>query len=151
MPRPEGCTNFKLRRLARAVARRYDEDLRELGMTGEQYSLLSAVLRLAPVRPGELARALSLDASTLSRNLRPLLQGGWLALGPGPDGRSRLIEATPQAAELREQAKACWRISQERLNAVLGVERVAALHALLDECSALIEGEATPEKTRARR
>jgi DNA-binding MarR family transcriptional regulator len=143
--RPEGCTNFKLKRLSRAVARRYDEDLRELGMSGEQYSLLSAALRLAPVRPGVLARHLSLDPSTLTRTLRPLVEGGWLTFGPGLDARSRLIEATPLAAELRENAKACWRVSQQRLNALLGAERVAALHALLDECSALLEAEPNEE------
>ncbi len=147
--RAEGCTNFKLRRLSRAVARRYDKDLRELGISGEQYSLLSAVLLLAPVQPGVLARHLSLDPSTLTRTLRPLVDGGWLAVGPGPDGRSRLIEATPMAAELRKSAQACWRVSQQRLNEVLGPERVAALHALLDECSARLEAEGTPESSHA--
>lgn len=139
----EGCTHLKLRRLVRAVARWYDEDLRELGLKGTQYTLLSYVLRLGPVRPGELARAMGMDASTLTRNLRPLLEAGWVELGPGEDARSRSVVVTPAGRVLRERAKARWKQSQQRVNAALGVRRVAALHALLDECFGLV-GRAQP-------
>jgi DNA-binding MarR family transcriptional regulator len=137
-PAPRGCTNLKLRRLSRAVSRWYDEDVRSLGLKGSQYSLLSHVVKLAPVQPGALARAMGLDASTLTRNLRPLLDAGWVALQPGPDARSRLVVATPAGALLREQAQRRWRASQERINQTLGPARVVALHALMDECTALL-------------
>lgn len=135
---PRGCSNLKLRRLARAVSRWYDEDLRGLGLKGSQYALLSHVIKLAPVQPGALARAMGLDASTLTRNLRPMLDAGWLALQPGADGRSRLVVATPAGVALRAQAQRRWRVSQERVNSVLGPQRVLALHTLLDECTALM-------------
>lgn len=145
---PRGCTNLKLRRLGRAVSRWYDDDMRILGLKGSQYSLLSHVLKLAPVQPGALARAMGLDASTLTRNLRPLLDAGWVAVQPGPDARSRLVVATPEGAALREQAQRRWRASQERINLTLGQARVVALHALLDECTALLlqAEEATPDE-----
>lgn len=137
-PAPRGCTNLKLRRLSRAVSRWYDEDVRSLGLKGSQYSLLSHVVKLAPVQPGALARAMGLDASTLTRNLRPLLDAGWVAMQPGPDARSRLVVATPEGALLREQAQRRWRASQERINQALGPARVVVLHALMDECTALL-------------
>jgi DNA-binding MarR family transcriptional regulator len=137
-PAPRGCTNLKLRRLSRAVSRWYDEDVRSLGLKGSQYALLSHVVKLGPLQPGALARALGLDASTLTRNLRPLMDAGWVVLNAGPDARSRLVVATPAGAALREQAQRRWRISQERVNQALGPARVVALHALLDECTALL-------------
>lgn len=137
-PAPRGCTNLKLRRLSRAVSRWYDEDVRSLGLKGSQYALLSHVVKLGPVQPGALARAMGLDASTLTRNLRPLLEAGWVAVAPGPDARSRLVAATPAGAALRDQAQRRWRASQERINHALGPARVVALHALLDECTALL-------------
>lgn len=137
-PAPRGCTNLKLRRLGRAVSRWYDDDVRSLGLKGSQYSLLSFVVKLGPIQPGALARAMGLDASTLTRNLRPLQQAGWVALQPGPDARSRLVVATPAGAALREQAQRRWRASQERINHTLGPARVVALHALMDECTALL-------------
>jgi DNA-binding MarR family transcriptional regulator len=137
-PSPRGCTNLKLRRLSRAVSRWYDEDVRSLGLKGSQYALLSHVVKLGPLQPGTLARALGLDASTLTRNLRPLIEAGWVELNPGPDARSRLVVATPAGTALREQAQRRWRQSQERINQALGPARVVALHALLDECTALL-------------
>ena len=141
---PRGCTNLKLRRLSRAVSRWYDEDVRSLGLKGSQYSLLSHVVKLAPVQPGALAQAMGLDASTLTRNLRPLLAAGWVAMQPGPDARSRLVVATPAGAALREQAQRRWRASQERINHTLGPARVVALHALLDDCTALLMAADSP-------
>ena len=142
-PVPRGCTNLKLRRLSRAVSRWYDEDVRSLGLKGSQYALLSHVVKLGPLQPGALARALGLDASTLTRNLRPLIVAGWVELNAGPDARSRLVVATPAGTVLREQAQRRWRQSQERINQALGPARVVALHALLDECTALL-AEADP-------
>jgi DNA-binding MarR family transcriptional regulator len=137
--RPQGCTNLKLRRLTRAVSRLYDADMRGLGLNGTQYSLLSHVVKLAPIQPGALARAMGMDPSTLTRNLRPLVQAGWVRLDEGPDARSRLVLATGEGAALRAQAQSRWRASQQSLNRLLGDTRVMALHTLLDDCMNLIE------------
>lgn len=139
---PEGCTHLKLRRLLRSVARWYDEDLRDLGLKGTQYSLLSFVLKMSPVRPGELAAALGMDASTLTRNLRPLVAAGWVEQQAGDDARSRHVVVTPAGRALRERAKARWKHTQQRVNVALGASRAVALHALLDDCYDRIESAA---------
>ena len=66
---PRGCTNFKLRQLLRGVSRLYDAELARAGLKGTQFSLLSHLVGLGPVAPGELARHMGLDASTLTRNV----------------------------------------------------------------------------------
>ncbi|MCA3178946.1 MAG: MarR family winged helix-turn-helix transcriptional regulator [Burkholderiaceae bacterium] len=130
---PRGCTNFKLRRLLRVVARRYDAHFARAGLKGTQFSLLSAIVATEPVRPAELARAMGLDASTLTRNLQVLVEQGWVVQGPGDDARSRRIEATAAGRTKQAVARRHWEQAQLELNAVLGVERVAALHALVDD------------------
>jgi DNA-binding MarR family transcriptional regulator len=147
MSTPKGCTNLKLRRLSRTVARGYDADMRPLGLTGAQYALLSHVVRLGPVAPGALAAALGLDPSTLTRNLQALQAAGWVAQAPGPDARSHRLVATEAGQALRTRAQQRWRASQERINAVLGPDRVVALHALLDECAALLDAAASDQAT----
>lgn len=132
-PRPQGCTNLKLRQLMRRVAQRYDAEVGQVGLKGTQYSLLSYVVRLGPVRPVDLAAAMNVDASTLSRNLRPLIAAGWVTLEAGEDARSRLVQATEAGREKRAEAQRRWRVAQESLNAALGPQRVIALHALIDE------------------
>ena len=73
----------------RRVAQHYDAEVGETGLKGTQYALLSCVIKLGPVRPGDLARALKVDASILSRTSslwRLLAAGCWLAgagLGQG--------------------------------------------------------------------
>ena len=75
-----------------------------------------------------------LDASTLTRNLQPLLAQGWLQLGPGEDARSRLVEATAEGRAKRAEGQRAWKQAQLALNARLGAQRVAALHGLIDDC-----------------
>lgn len=131
--KPQGCTNLKLRQLMRRVAQHYDAEVGKTGLKGTQYSLLSYVVKLGPLRPGDLARAMKVDASTLTRNLKPLVAAGWLELAPGSDGRSRLVSVTDAGREKRTEAQRRWRVAQEGINQLLGVERVLALHALIDE------------------
>ena len=130
--KPQGCTNFKLRQLVRRVSQLYDAEVGKAGLKTTQYSLLSHVLRLGPVRPGELASAMTMDASTLTRNLKPMIAAGWLALAAGDDGRSRSVSITPAGREKRAEAQRHWKAAQERLNQLLGVDTVRMLHTLVD-------------------
>ena len=131
--RPQGCTNLKLRQLARRVTQHYDLELAKAGLKTTQYSLLSHVQKLGPVRPGSLAQAMTLDASTLTRNLKPLLDAGWVELAAGADARSRSVTLTEAGRAKRAEGQRHWRAAQEGINSLLGVRRVAALHMLLDE------------------
>lgn len=131
---PRGCTNLKLRQLSRAVTRHYDTYVAPTGLKNTQYSLLSHVVLLGPIRPTELAQQMRLDASTLTRNLQPLIAQGWVELGPGDDARSRLVSATETGRALRTEGQKAWKQAQLALNERLGAERVVALHALIDEC-----------------
>ena len=137
--KPQGCTNFRLRHLMRQVARHYDAEVAKSGLKTTQYSLLSHVLHLGPLRPVDLAQAMGIEASTLTRNLKPMIAAGWLLQGEGPDARSRLIEITDEGREKRAEAQRHWRAAQEQLNEVLGIERVLALHALIDESIELLQ------------
>ena len=131
--KPQGCTNLKLRQLMRRVAQHYDAEVGKTGLKGTQYSLLSYVAKLGPIRPGDLAREMKVDASTLTRNLKPLVAAGWLLLQAGADGRSRLVTITHEGREKRQEAQRRWRVAQEAINQTLGEANVVALHALIDD------------------
>ena len=134
LPPPKGCTNFKLRSLMRRVAQHYDAELAACGLKTTQYTLLSCVYKLGPVQPSQLARTMSLEASTLTRNLRPLIEAGWLRLEPGQDARTRRVVLTETGVQKRMEAQRCWRSAQNSLNQRLGPDTVSALHQLLDAC-----------------
>jgi DNA-binding MarR family transcriptional regulator len=132
--RPRGCTNLKLRQLARRVTQRYDVELAKAGLKTTQYSLLAHVLKLGPVRPSDLAQAMTLDASTLTRNLKPLVAAGWVELAAGSDGRSRSVTITEAGRDKHAEGQRRWRVAQKSVNELLGLRRAVALHALIDEC-----------------
>ena len=135
---PPGCTNLKVRQLTRRVSQHYDRSVGAAGLKTTQDSLLSYVTRLGPARPGDIAGAMEMDASTLTRNLQPMIANGWIEVGPGPDGRSRRVVATAAGKAKHAEAQREWKRAQLALNARLGEERVVALHALLDDCLAKI-------------
>jgi DNA-binding MarR family transcriptional regulator len=75
---------------------------------------------------------MTLDASTLTRNLKPLIAAGWLELAPGDDGRSRSVSITPAGRDKRAEAQRHWKAAQDELNRLLGMDTVRSLHALVD-------------------
>jgi DNA-binding MarR family transcriptional regulator len=139
---PQGCSNAKLRQLTRRVSQHYDREMAKIGLKTTQYSLLTQVLQRGPIRPGDLAQAMALEASTLTRNLKPLVAAGWLSVGEGTDARSHLVTITAAGREKRTEAQRRWKTAQQSLNDLLGIERVVALHELIDgslECFAALE------------
>lgn len=138
---PAGCTNLKLRQLTRQVSRLYDARVAAIGLKTTQYSLLSHIAVLGPSTLRTLADRMKLDASTLTRNLKPLVAQGWVNIEPGGDARSRTARLTHEGMVKRVEARRAWKQAQLDLSARLGVERVARLHELLDECISLLDLE----------
>ena len=136
--KPQSCTNLKLRQITRRVTQHYDAELLKTGLKTTQYSLLSHVVKLGPIRAVDLAVAMRMSTSTLSRNLQPLIANGWIEVNSGQDARSRLISVTDTGRSKRSEAQRKWRIAQEGINARLGMERVLALHDLIDESLELL-------------
>lgn len=138
---PQGCTNLLARQLMRQVTQHYDAQMAACGLKTTQYSLLSTVLRLGPVRPSDLASALKMDPSTLTRNLKPLVAAGWVEMAQGADARSRAVSLTSDGRAKRTEAQRHWNAAQQSLNQTLGVPRVLALHALIGEALALLAAD----------
>ena len=129
-----GCSAKKLRQLSRRVSQHFDLIVANAGLKTTQYSLLSQILELGPIRPGDLASVMELDSSTLTRNLQSLVAQGWVTVGPGEDGRSRLVRITSIGREKRAQSQREWKLAQLAFNERVGEELVGRLHAIIDEC-----------------
>jgi DNA-binding MarR family transcriptional regulator len=64
---------------------------------------------------------------------------GWLTIGKGKDARSRLVVATPEGQQKRTRGQRAWKEAQLALNDLLGLERVLALHELLESSIATLD------------
>jgi DNA-binding MarR family transcriptional regulator len=126
------CTAYKTRQLARRVTAHFEKSIASLELKGTQFSLLGFVVRDGPLKPADLARNMELSASTLSRNLQPLIQRGLIAMNPGPDARTRSLTATPQGKAVFETAGVLWMQAQASLSASVGATQLANAHLIID-------------------
>jgi DNA-binding MarR family transcriptional regulator len=137
-----GCTCFKLRKLTRTMSRLYDQHLAAAGLKTTQYSVLANAAREAlPV--AALAERLGTERTTLTRNLKPLQDAGWVELLPGADSRQRIVTITDAGRAKLAAAYHHWRAAQTEFEHLMGVDAVRELHGRLDatlaQVSPLIE------------
>jgi DNA-binding MarR family transcriptional regulator len=129
--KPLGCTCFKLRKLTRTMSRLYDQHMATVGLKTTQYSVLTNVAREAlPV--AELADRLGTERTTLTRNLKPLIEAQWITLEPGADSRQRIVTITKAGRAKVKEAYVAWRAAQTALEDLLGTAAVRTLHTQLD-------------------
>jgi DNA-binding MarR family transcriptional regulator len=120
-----------MRRVARAMSRLYDQHLAPTGLKTTQYSVLANAARAAlPV--AELADRLGTERTTLTRNLKPLCQAGWIVLVPGQDSRQRIVTITDAGRAKLQEAWPAWRAAQDAFERQLGTATVRTLHTQLD-------------------
>jgi DNA-binding MarR family transcriptional regulator len=122
------CLCLHLQRAARAVARRFDEALRPVGISNGQYSLLISLNRPEPPRITDLAPFLAMDRTTLTANLKPLERRGLVEVMPDiKDRRSRRLRLTEAGRDLLVLAVPIWRATHDAVDAELPDTDVAAL------------------------
>lgn len=127
-----GCTCFQVRRLARRITQFYDRSLAPCGLRVTQFTLLTRVLR-RPMAMRAMADALDMDRTTLTRNLKPLLDAHLVELeATDEDARIRMVRLTAAGRTRHAEALRLWRRAQDDLNASWGAPRVASLHRLFD-------------------
>jgi DNA-binding MarR family transcriptional regulator len=133
------CLCNALRQASRAVSRLYDEELRGVGLRTTQYSLLRCLRRAGEVRQRDLGGLTSLDETTLTRNLRPLIDAGWVAIGTGEDRREKLVRLTEAGVAKLRQARPVWERAQERLRSRLPDGAWSSLLAALPDLARLAD------------
>jgi DNA-binding MarR family transcriptional regulator len=107
------CLCLHVQRAARALARRYDEALRPVGLTNGQFSLLMALNRPEPPTIGDVAALLAMDRTTLTAALKPLQRRGLVSVVPDEaDRRSRRLKLSPSGRRLLAEALPLWKKAQ---------------------------------------
>jgi DNA-binding MarR family transcriptional regulator len=127
----------------------YDRELAPTGLRLTQYSLLATLRReggKTGVAISDLAAAMDMDRTTLTRNLRPLLDQGLVALGAdAADARVRRAAITDKGLAAFDAANPHWRVAQNFVTRTLGESDVAALHDWLDRVTPAFRVEPTEE------
>ncbi|GMB81183.1 MarR family transcriptional regulator [Shinella zoogloeoides] len=124
------CLCLHAQRAARALARRFDDALRPLGLTNGQFSLLMALNRPEPPPMGPVAAVLAMDRTTLTAALKPLERRGLVTVEADPrDRRGRLLRLTQDGRHLLTRAFPIWKETHEKVDAQLSAVDMQALRA----------------------
>ena len=116
----DACLCLHLQRASRALARRFDDAFRPLGLTSGQYSMMMALNRPAPPRIGQVASVLAMDRTTLTAALKPLQRRGLVSVMVDPDDRrSRRLRLTAAGRALLARAVPVWRATHAEIDRLL--------------------------------
>ena len=115
------CLCLQVQRAARALARRFDELLRPVGLTNGQFSLMMSLNRPEPPGIASVAALLAMDRTTLTAALKPLERRGLVTVAKDPlDRRSRRLSLTPEGRAVLASAFPIWERGHRDVEGGLG-------------------------------
>jgi DNA-binding MarR family transcriptional regulator len=143
-PVETACICTTLRMASRSTSRLYDKVLSGAGLRASSFAILAVLAREEPLPIGELAARLTMDRTTCTRELAPLVSSGLVEITVGSDRRRRLVQLTSLGKRKRLEARSRWERVQQMLAAEFGDEDVhdllARLRRLLASSEQLVSG-----------
>ena len=122
------CYCATLRQATRALTTLYDKHLSAAGVKATQFSIMQALEYMGQARNRDLEGALTIDQTTLTRNLALLARDGLIRVVARPSGREKAWGLTPAGAELMAKAKPLWDMAQSEIRSRMGAQQTRALH-----------------------
>jgi DNA-binding MarR family transcriptional regulator len=114
------CVATRLRKLNRIVTNIYNAEFAAVGLTASQFNILTALAHFRSTSAVTVGKVLSLEKSSLSRNLKLMRRHGWI----DNEGDSRMAEIRISAQGENVYAKAIpgWERAQRKCRKLLGAE-----------------------------
>jgi DNA-binding MarR family transcriptional regulator len=125
------CLCLASRRAARSITRTFDRELRPYRLRVTQFTVLVMLTLRGAMTIGELAEALGVERTTLTRNLALIQAASRVKIQPGEkDARSRVVTATAEGRTVVARAFGAWRKAQDITAVAIGSDGASALRAL---------------------
>ena len=111
----------------------YDQRLKPSGVLTTQFSLLRYIAANRAVRTSDLANALLIDNSTLTRTLATLQSSDWIAPDAAEDRRERRWVITREGERRLARAIPLWEKAQAELDRKIGANDMRRLSKVVSE------------------
>lgn len=105
------------------ITKHYDEALQPLELKPTQFTILAVLSSVDAITVTDLADAMILDRTTLTRNLRPLEKKGMIKTGAGEDRRTRMISLSKKGLNKLKKAIPLWKQAQKEVTEYMGGNR----------------------------
>ncbi|MBF0417167.1 MAG: MarR family transcriptional regulator [Magnetococcales bacterium] len=116
----DACLCLHAQRAARALARCFDEVFRPLGLTNGQFSLMMSLNRPSPPIMGQVAELLSMNRTTLTAALKPLIKRGLVIVQiDSEDRRKQRLALSSAGMSLLVEAYPVWVKTHGEIEALL--------------------------------
>lgn len=134
----ETCVAGRVRQISRVVSARYDDALRDHGVTANQLTILCLFAVLGPSRSVDIEPYLASEQSTLSRNLARMIDKSWVRKTGDADGRAHRLALTPKGKRVIEAVHGDWQDAQDWARKLLGNPGIESLHRVAKSLNPLI-------------
>ncbi len=134
------CTCANLRKASRSITQAYDTALQPTGLKATQFTLLGTLAIQGDAPLTQLADALVMDRTTLTRNLKPMIRDNLVRIDSEDDRRVRKVVLTDTGRAALEAARPHWEQAQSRIHKALGQDRWAGLLADLTATTEIARG-----------
>ncbi len=114
------CACYNTRKAARLLAQAYDRALEPSGLKNTQFSALATIFGADDgLTITEMAVRMSVDRTTLTRNLNVLVRNGLVRIDAGADARSKLVALTTTGRKALAVAIPLWEEVQSSITGSL--------------------------------
>lgn len=131
-PNPFDCACFNTRKTARVLGQVYDRALEPSGLKNTQFTALAVADARGGISITELSKAMEIERTTLTRNLKVLERDGLVKVAPGADARSKTVVLTGKGKRRLGAALPLWQQAHERMLRKFGANRWKSLQKELD-------------------
>lgn len=118
------CACRNLRMTSRVITQYFDKAFQPVGLRATQFALLADISSRESCTVGELADALLMDQTTVTRNVEILRKSGFIEVRSGDDdSRKRCITITEFGTTKLIAALPSWEKAQQHIEENIGSER----------------------------
>jgi len=109
-----------LRKLHRLINAVYMDLYKPYGLRGSMVSILFIIGKRKGINQKDIADALILDQSTMSRDLKKLVNKGWVTVNKGVDPRKSELALSKEGCILLEEISPLWHELHTKVEGILG-------------------------------
>lgn len=113
------CYCGSIRQASRVVTQIYDKALKPSGVKITQFGILRLLSYFPGLTTGEMAEALVMDSTTLTRTLKIIHDSRWIESTPGEDRRERHWSLTEEGKARLQEAEPLWKSAQKEFAAMM--------------------------------
>lgn len=139
---------MKLRSAYLTFHRKTNAEFARVGLTADQFVLLTALVKNDGATQVELVRCIASDPNTMSGMLVRLERQGFVIRQRNDaDGRSWCVSLTPEGLALQKRAWAGTTASRELLGGLFSVQEAKALATALEQIAQTMTSEGISDET----